>query len=195
MELHDKIWWTRKSKIQTERRLLSNDFQSQLILLWYAFFSVAISIYYLIIKSASTVAPGVWVVLSVFSLVASGFISGLGYKSRASLIKECYEKLDSLYYEVRKSANDSEKLGELSERYRAILSLCENHSDLDYRAARCEMHFSGDRGFAPQVGFYDYLRWGGYKVVRWLFLLVIYISPVAVFLLLEIEDVLKCHIQ
>ncbi|MBG6288492.1 SLATT domain-containing protein [Pseudomonas nitroreducens] len=194
MELHNKIWWTRKSKIHAERRLLSNDLQTQLVLLWYALFSVAISIYYLIVKSSSTVAPGVWVVLSVFSLVASGFISGLNYKNRAALIKECYEKLDSLFQEAKLSAGDVARQGELAEKYRVVLSLCENHSDIDYRAARCEMHFSGDREFSPEIGFYDYFRWVSYKLLRFGFLLVIYISPVAVFLLLEVDNVLKCHL-
>jgi hypothetical protein len=41
VELLDKIWWTKKSKIEAEKRLLANAFQAQILLLWYSFVSVA----------------------------------------------------------------------------------------------------------------------------------------------------------
>ena len=37
MQINDKIWWTKKSKIFHEKRLLAYNFHSQLLLIWYGF--------------------------------------------------------------------------------------------------------------------------------------------------------------
>jgi hypothetical protein len=37
VKLLDKIWWTKKSKIEAEKRLLANAFQAQILLLWYSY--------------------------------------------------------------------------------------------------------------------------------------------------------------
>lgn len=44
MSKADNVWWTRKAKIENEARLLKYDFHGQILLLWYSFFSVAMSI-------------------------------------------------------------------------------------------------------------------------------------------------------
>ncbi|MGE7957924.1 SLATT domain-containing protein [Pseudomonas sp. NPDC089530] len=187
MSLSDKIWWTRKSRIQTEKRLLSNNFQAQIILLWYALFSVAVSIYYLIQKSSSDIAPGIWVILSVFSLTASTFVSALDFKSRASLVKECYEYLDTLY-NLSKNTTDLEKIQNIQTKYNKTLALCENHTEFDYRAARCEMHFSGNKNFSPAITKYEIFIWAASKFSKFLFLIIIYASPAALFLVLEVNN-------
>lgn len=186
MQIKDKIWWTRKSRIQTEKRLLANDFQAQLILLWYAFFSVAVSIYYLTQKSNSDIAPGVWVILSVFSLIASSYISALNFKSRAALVKECYERLDILY---SLACSQGSKNEEIQAQYNDILGLCENHIDLDYRTARCELHFSGSKDFTPKFSNYDLFIWAYKRSSRLLLLIIIYTSPAALFFYLEVGHV------
>lgn len=185
MELHDKIWWTRKSRIQTEKRLLSNDLHAQIILIWYSFFSVSISIYYLITKSNSAISPGVWVILSVFSLTASGFITGLNYRTRASLIKDCYEKLDSLYSEAQRKHQEKDTIVDTCETYKNILNLCENHLEIDYRAARCKMYLSGDKQFNPKINIFDFAYWLIYLAKRWLFIASINIAPALIFYKLE----------
>jgi len=183
LHIKDKIWWTRKSRIQTEKRLLANDFQAQLILLWYAFFSVAVSIYYLTQKSNSVIAPGVWVILSVFSLIASSYISALNFKSRAALVKECYERLDILY---SLASSPDLKPDEIQAQYNDVLGLCENHIDLDYRTARCELYFSGKTDFIPKFSKYDLFIWTYKKFCRLALLLIIYTSPAVLFSYLEV---------
>lgn len=189
MQLHEKIWWTRKSRIHTEKRLLSNDIHTQIILLWYAFFSVAVSIYYLVKASNSDIAPGIWVILSVFSLVASSYVSALNLKGRAALIKECYERLDTLYHIAKSESNNKEKLETLQREYNEILGLCENHSDFDYRSARCEMHFSGRKDLDPEISKYDIAIWILHHIRRTLLLLGIYLSPPVILLYLEAANV------
>ncbi len=125
MALADNIWWTRKARIQTEKRLLSNSFHSQVILLWYSFFSVAVSVYYL--KNPQNGIEAIsWVVYSVLVLCISGFINGLSFKERANLIKECYESLNSIMHQASKPNAD---LANLSTTYESKLNACENHTD------------------------------------------------------------------
>lgn len=181
MKLVNDIWWTRKSRIQTEGRLLSNERQSQLLLLWYAFFSVSVSVYYLKFNSSSEYASFVWVVLSVFSLCISGYVSTQNFKGRAGLIKECYEELGLLHEESKGASEDMV----VRRRYNEILGLCENHEDIDYRVTRCRMHLSGARDLDPCVGPYDYFCAIFYFLKRLSFLLVLYFLPLFIFLFLE----------
>lgn len=138
MALADNIWWTRKARIQTEKRLLSNAFHSQVILLWYSFFSVAVSVYYL--KSPQNGIEAIsWVVYSVLVLCISGFINGLSFKERANLIKECYESLNSIMHQASKPNAD---LTDLSTIYESKLNACENHTDKDFAIALCQEYWA-----------------------------------------------------
>lgn len=139
MAIADNIWWTRKARIQTEKRLLSNARHAQLLLLWYSFVSVGASVYYLKFNSQSEYASVAWVVFSVLVLCVSGFISGLSYKERAAIVKDSYESLNSLY---RKARQENFSTDEINKEYEQILSLCENHLDIDYQNALCDTYLS-----------------------------------------------------
>lgn len=138
MNLLDNLWWTRKAKICMEKRLLSNAFHAQIILLWYSFFSVAISIYYLKYSQDGT-ASILWVIYSVSILCVSGFINGLSFKERANLIKECYENLKSIYI---KAKHDELSDAALASEYEKALNACENHTIQDYAIALCQEYWS-----------------------------------------------------
>lgn len=138
MSLADNIWWTRKARIQAEKRLLSNVFQSQVILLWYSFFSVAVSVYYL--KNPQNGIETIsWVVYSVLVLCISGFINGLSFKERAVLVKECYESLSSIMHQASKPYADISKL---ATEYEVKLNACENHTDKDFAIALCQEYWA-----------------------------------------------------
>ena len=98
MAFSDNIWWTKKARIEAEKRLLMYSFQSQVLLLWYSFSGVAASIYHL---KNGTSSEEMWVIYSVLTLCISVFISGLSFKERAALIKDSYEALNTLYYKVK----------------------------------------------------------------------------------------------
>ncbi len=136
--LADNIWWTRKARIQTEKRLLFNAFHSQVILLWYSFFSVAVSVYYL--KNPQNGIEAIsWVVYSVLVLCISGFINGLSFKERASLVKECYESLNSIMHQASMQNAD---VANLSTTYESKLNACENHTDRDFAIALCQEYWA-----------------------------------------------------
>lgn len=137
----DKIWWTRQARIRTERRLLSNAFHSQVILFWYSFYSVAVSIYF-IGNAQGDSTNRYWLIYSVLVLVISGFINGLSYKERASLIKENYEHLHTLYTKLIIAEKATSDTKELIEDYESILNKSENHLAKDYLEALFDNYYS-----------------------------------------------------
>ncbi|KQG03248.1 hypothetical protein APC29_09160, partial [Acinetobacter pittii] len=128
MSKADNVWWTRKAKIENEARLLKYDFHGQILLLWYSFFSVAMSILTLnessflksIIQNGEVDAK-LLVVFSVLSLFVSTFVISQNFKERAAKIKFCYEQLKILYVKLidNENINDIEK--KLFEEYENIL--------------------------------------------------------------------------
>jgi hypothetical protein len=195
MAFSDNVWWTRKARIQTEKRLLSNSFQSQLLLLWYSFSSVASAIYYLNLGEISSNPDlnGIaWVVFSVLVLCISGFINGLTFRERAGLVKECYETLNGLYNKSK--AVDADLLL-LNSEYDQILGVCENHTDRDYYLALCIEHVTKpgrvDATTGCKAGLDRCPTWYHWSFLaywygrRWLMLSTLYFLPILIFTVLR----------
>lgn len=195
MGFSDSVWWTRKARIQTEKRLLSNAFQSQLLLLWYSFFSVATAVYYLVMNRGngdSELDGLMWVVFSVLVLCVSGFINGLTFKERAGLIKECYETLNNFHQKLK---IDQADLAKLSSEYNQILGVCENHSDRDYYLALCLEHVTNSGSVDSETGLKEGLdrrpTWCHWLFTflwffrRFMMLFILYALPIGVFVALR----------
>ncbi|QIZ47830.1 SLATT domain-containing protein [Dickeya zeae] len=124
----DKIWWTRKAKIKSERRLLNLDYYSQFLLLWYSSFLVSYSIYSLVKPPTNDNESVIMVALSVLILALTLFINNMNYKGRAMLIKQCYEKLSVIHT----TSLSCENVIELDKEYQSILAASENHLERDF---------------------------------------------------------------
>lgn len=128
MSLENNIWWSKKSKIHQEIRLLKYELHSQLLLIWYSLFTLGASI-----LTASpdnslniTINPNLLIIFSILTLVMSCFVTSLNFKERIIKIKNCYENLVS----IDTSKPDASIL------YSNVLKLCENHSETDYLSAK-----------------------------------------------------------
>ena len=143
MNLADNIWWTKKSRIQTEKRLLAQDLLSQLILLWYTVFSVFASINEIAHPSKNSVFTSLMITLSVMIMAVTFFIGNRNFKERAMLIKQCYEQLSGLIPKAINATNEDD-IQALNIEYNNILSVCENHSDLDFKRALVFEHLNSD---------------------------------------------------
>ena len=190
MALSDNIWWTRKARIQTEKRLLSNAMQAQLLLLWYSFCSVSASVFYLKFNPDSEYSGIAWVVFSVLVMSISGFINGLSFKERASLIKECYETLNGLYQKA--ISRPEEELDEVSKEYERVLNMCENHTDRDYYISLCEAHLTtenpGEELNRHPTNYVWFLFWI-YNLRRFFVFGALYALPIFLFLMVEVAGV------
>lgn len=188
MALSDSIWWTRKARIQTEKRLLSDAFQAQVILLWYSFFAVFVSVYYLKFNTTNEYAGVAWVVFSVMVLIISSFSSGLGFKERAALIKECYETLSGIYQRIIIEPSNLDVENE----YEQVLGVCENHKDKDFHRAICLEYLSHPNPNDPKCGLtkkptgYIWFMFCFYWLSRNIFLFFMYSFPIIIFLALEL---------
>lgn len=188
MTLADNIWWTRKARIETEKRLLSNAFQAQLLLLWYSFISTGASIYYVKFNTNSEYSGISWVVFSVLTLCISGFINGFSFKERAALIKECYETLHTLYNKAIDPLNNPNSI---AIEYSQILGVCENHTDMDFRRALCKEYISHPHPADPKRGLskvptkYIWCIVVANILIRFLLFSTLYALPVALFFLVE----------
>jgi hypothetical protein len=204
MAFSDNVWWTKKSRIQAEKRLLSNIFQSQLLLLWYSFFGVAVSIYYLkfdVVSGQNDLAGISWIVYSVLLLSMSGFIAGLSFKERASLIKESYETLNTFYHRAKE---DNADIQQISAEYEQILGLCENHTDYDYYLALCleyvtctvpvdpetklKQKKNGDgvtEGLSRRPTWYHWLSLAWWLTKRYVLLTLLYLLPFLLLIAIE----------
>jgi hypothetical protein len=187
MALADSIWWTRKARIQTEKRLLSNAFQAQLILLWYSSFAVFVSVYYLKFNTNNEYSGVAWVIFSVMVLMISSFTSGLGFKERAALIKECYETLSGIYHR----ANSNPPSENIENEYEQVLSVCENHTDRDFHTAICLEYWSHPNPNASPGGLtkkptrYIWFMFVLYWLSQILFSVLMYSLPIVIFAVLE----------
>ena len=196
MAFSDSVWWTRKARIQAEKRLLSNAFQSQILLLWYSFSGVASAVYYFKVDYTSSnpeVSTITWLVFSVLVLCISGFINGLSFKERAALIKESYETLNVLYQKSLIPDSDPSKL---DDEYEQILGVCENHTDKDYYLALCLEYVTKPGKADKETGLKEGLdrcptwyHW--FSLSFWCFrhtlmLAFLYILPILIFVSLEL---------
>jgi hypothetical protein len=190
--LSDSIWWTRQSRIKTERRLLNNAFHSQLILLWYSFYSVAISIYYLNSTPDAT-SNKYWLIYSILVLVVSVYINGFSFKERASLIKENYEGLKALETEAKAIEENKGELKDLTSRYEKSLNSCENHHSSDYLDALFSSYISAiDKSkIKPNPTKIQILNAIINRVKRFSMLSAFYFLPIAISLLLNIDFITR----
>jgi len=177
--LSDTIWWTRKSRIQAAERLLSNDFHTQLILVWYSLFSTGAAVYFLKFSPQSNLAQVSMVIYSVMILSMSLFMSGRNFKERGMLMKQGYEQLDFIYRKALRLHDNSDQsaLDEISEEYQNIVNSSENHKEIDYIAAIVKLKWSGDIIDKEKTKYHS-VRYFSYFVFRYAYLFLLYLFPI-----------------
>ncbi|WP_170956334.1 SLATT domain-containing protein [Kosakonia sacchari] len=141
-DFSNQIWWTKKARIKAEKRLLRMDAISQSLLLWYSFFLVAYSIITLVVKVASLTETAIMVALSVLVLLLTLYVNNMRFKERAMLMKQCYEQLGLIYGAIGSSSD----IDSLKKEFHSILSISENHKEIDYyRAVDGEYESASDK--------------------------------------------------
>lgn len=183
MQLSDKIWWTKKSKIFHEKRLLAYNLHSQLLLIWYSLFTVAASTFnanslYLLGLKQNQLDPNILIIFSVLTLTMSCFVSSLNFKARSLSIKQCYENLSLIDYQ-----NDP------NYQYQKLLDSCENHEDIDYITAKINIYYStpvSSRGnINPAPTHFEIIKYLINKTFKIIFLFTLYTLPVFTIILTE----------
>lgn len=130
--MKDNIWFTYKARIQAYKRLKWLDFNSQLLLVWYAVISSILGI--LVIRYTSILGHDTDILSAILSVILLGVsltVTNLNFGIRANRLRDNYLKLQSLYQNI-----DEKPTTEQLHKYHEILEESENHNEMDDRIAR-----------------------------------------------------------
>lgn len=174
--LSDKIWITRKARIEASERLLRNDFHSHLLINYYALFVVIISVYDL--NDTNVNLSLLSVISSILLLTTSIFISSKNFKERSNFLKSYYLKLEFIQEKI-KSFTDKEKQTrylEISEEYNDVLRNSENHLTVDFTKIKLSIP-KDKRQNSTQISPNEYFSYSIYLFLRIFSLTILYFLP------------------
>jgi hypothetical protein len=173
--LSNKIWITRKARIHAETRLLFKEKVSFIIMVWYSFILVVVSLFNL----KDNVSNDMYILsASIGILVASVYLSSQKFTERALALRMCYIQLDELYSRAKQAedSRDTSLVASIHREYSTVLQNVENHIHFDYLSFRFEhRHDSGlDAPVTWRELILEYLPQAAW---RWLLVIVLVILP------------------
>lgn len=140
-KLKDKIWITKKSRINAAERLIYLSYCTQILIIYYTLFIIGFSIW----EFSNMAAPHGVTILTLISSVAllamSIFFSLQNYRERALKLKYCYISLDELIDELElmemelpqlDKTTSTQKIKNINMRYLDLQKEHENHKPIDY---------------------------------------------------------------
>jgi hypothetical protein len=139
--LINKIWITRKCRINTSERLILTNTIAQLFINYFTLVVLSISIWTLYSESDNNHLSFITVVASLFLFAGTIGVNTLNFKERIAKIKNCYIQLDNLIADLEILKNDLPNLDRsdsklkfegIREGYSKILEDVENHNSYDY---------------------------------------------------------------
>jgi len=180
MKLSDRIWLTRKCRIETASRFDRYDIVSKLSITYYSAFIIILSLYN---NSSSEINYSFSITsASILILIVSLLVTSMKFKERALAHKQCYIKLHELQYEAQKIEKTGDSDIDLFRSYNEVLNLTENHSVYDYLKVKFydkseEEHLS--------ITWKGLLKLFAYWIYNIIFLLIIVVLP---FVILYFEN-------
>jgi hypothetical protein len=184
--LADKIWITRKSRINSAERLILTNTLSQIFINYYTLVILSISIWTLFSNDENNNNLSfITVVASLFIFAGTVGVNSLNFKERISKFKSCYIKLDELNGDLEILKNDLSKLGSGEPRQRfeiirssyiKMLEDIENHHAYDY------LKFQVNNKYKINYG--NYLKYYFYNFVFILVILILVLIPFSPIILL-----------
>lgn len=185
-KLRDRIWFTRIARIYSEKRLLRNEFHSQLLLMAYSVYNIALAVTLLKYKPISDDAGAVLgIILSVALFGLSFHLTARSFSARAQRFKENYTALQELSGRLDLAVCQSDQVAledaikQVQDEYGKAIVGCENHTTLDDRCAR---YLTGSDLTTRKLTCRDYVTVVGYSIGRYLVLSLLYVLPPALFI-------------
>ncbi|GEK14660.1 SLATT domain-containing protein [Aliivibrio fischeri] len=173
--LEDQIWFTRKARIRTSERLLSNKFHSNLILVWYSFFSFSLSIY--LIKEPKLFGDNADVIMTILTgavFTLSLFVPQLNLTTRYEDIKKNYILMQGLLFKLKFCKTESQ-LEKINNRYLRLLHAVENHTNLDLLYF---LNYESGSNCTMKISVKDWILLQCYIVIRITLITLIYSAPI-----------------
>ncbi|TCZ75064.1 SLATT domain-containing protein [Paenibacillus albiflavus] len=189
--LKERVWKTKKSRMEAEARLIQNNLIADILVNYYTFAVIVYSILALVLDSGNSYSKNITISTLVLSIGLFGitlFLSSVGFKQKATQFKDSYHKLDLLEIDINhllRSAQFKSKkqiideLYVLEQKYIYILSLTDNHHTIDH-----------DRIVIMRKlkGLSQYLKNKFYakKILKWLLIVFLFIFPFLLALIVEL---------
>ena len=181
--LSQRIWKTRKIRIQTEQRLLRNALIADCVIPFYSLSFIIISIFPN--NNNNKIANSISIIGSLWILIASIIISMQQYRLRAYKMKNHYIKLDRLYRRASKEGLEEQEEDKISKYYENELQLVENHSRGDYLIVYNGLSKDKESGFGEMKCF-DKIECWGRRILRNLLIFIIFAIPILLIIFLVI---------
>lgn len=183
-QLKNRVWFTRIARIYSEKRLLRNELHSQLLLMAYSVYSIALSVILLKYKPISDDAGAVMgIILSVALFGLSFHLSARNFPIRAQRFKENYSYLQglldrlSLLEQNTAQAQLCDELATIQQDYQKAIVSSENHSTMDDRCAR----FLAGEDITRKLTRWEYVCVASYTLGRYAVLTLLYLAPPILF--------------
>ncbi len=176
MNLSDKIWITRKTRIITEKRLRRNAILSEFSIIFFSLFIVFFSIWNFLHPSQNI---NLLLIYGAITLLAvSIFLSSQRFNERALAIRNCYIRLNELYFKVKNAeeVENSESIQQFVTSYNDILLNIENHSEYDYLCLRYSLRNNQDTTL-PSFSWIDYFNFLVEKLIRLVLIILLFSLP------------------
>ncbi|MFA1822981.1 SLATT domain-containing protein [Virgibacillus oceani] len=176
--LSNKVWITRKCRINTSDRLVFTSKVIQVLINYYTLMILSISIWSLNTTNNNHLSLFV-IIASLFLFAITIGINSLNYKERIIYLKSSYIKLDDLYIDLnilldelpfieKKEAKN--RFIEIRNEYSKVLESVENHNAYDF----IKFQISNQE---DDVGYKHYLRYYLYKIYYRLVFMVLFLVP------------------
>ncbi len=175
MEYNDKVWKTKKSRINTSERLKQNDFISQLFITYYSLFIIIISI--IDISKTESNFGTLTLILSILILVVSVFVFSMNFKERSLKLQNSYIKMDRLWIEMKSKESKGEDISDLKIEYSNLLECSENHSECDYLKVLYSVRNNNNSNNEPFTKM-KMLEYCWCKFKRFFFISILFLIPI-----------------
>lgn len=180
IEIKNRIWWTIKSRIMAEKRFINYDWHGQFVLLYYSFIGILASAVTMVLGDHNKYSGILWLMFSVFMLCIVTFLNAMNFKQKADIMRKSY-------IELKKVHESTAEENILSSEYTKVLELySDNHETIDYRMAISESFYHKDditKELTPEIK----CAIKRYKIWKFLILSLIYILPIAIFILSRMD--------
>lgn len=178
----NRVWHTKKSRINAAKRLLDNYSFAQFATTWY---SVLLIILTLMSVDKDDIKSMILLGASIILAVGTVYSNAKNYQERYIRMKDNYIEIAKIEIKIdglKGEIGDEEKFNKYILEYQRIMEEVENHSTLDYllvkkqelESSQCECRKKAPKGYY----WYRFL-WVAPKaliVVSWIVILIIYIS-------------------
>jgi len=183
--LSDKIWITRKARIYSEKRLQRKAILSQIIITWYSFLFISLSIVNLAYKSQKV---GILLIVgSIAVVISSILLTSRKFIDRSLAMRNCYIRLDELFAKVKNAEElqDHKLIQQIESEYATLLLNVENHTDYDYFCLRYSLR-SNEKTTLPKFTKLDSVIFYCEKFWRFMVIAFCFVWPILIFYLWDL---------